>query len=92
MCPVLDSFIHVLGEFVEPHSILKTFQTKIPIRGADGHFDFFSPALSSTAQSKAGNPEYFAEKKAADDKWEAMITMSLGGRTKTEPDPLGFRL
>lgn len=36
MCPVLDSFIHVLGEFVEPHSILKTFQTKIPIRGADG--------------------------------------------------------
>ncbi|KAF5015729.1 hypothetical protein F66182_12836 [Fusarium sp. NRRL 66182] len=36
MCAVFDSFTQVLGEFVEPHSILKAARTKIAIRGSDG--------------------------------------------------------
>lgn len=36
ICVVFDSFTQVLGEFVEPHSILKAARTKIAIRGGDG--------------------------------------------------------
>lgn len=35
-CTVFDSFTQVLGEFVEPQSILKAARTKIAIRGGDG--------------------------------------------------------
>jgi predicted dehydrogenase len=35
-CTVFDTFTQVLGEFVEPHSILKAARTKIAIQGADG--------------------------------------------------------
>ncbi|KAI7968334.1 hypothetical protein EIK77_010504 [Talaromyces pinophilus] len=35
-CTVFDSFTQVLGEFVEPQSILKAARRKIAIRGGDG--------------------------------------------------------
>ena len=74
--------------------VASTSKTQISsIQGADGHINFFQidqqPGVRSSIQSelikqvsRGGNAEYAADKKREQEKWDAMVTMSLGGPKK----------